>query len=277
MTSEQTARRLLASIPGWEQRSVEIVALQGGRNNHSYRVSSEGRHYVLRTGSSATVAGGGNRALEVEVQRQAAAAGLAASVLYADVERDLLLLNYLPGSTIVEKDLSSDAILQQLGVLLRRLHDLPLTGVNFDAPRAAADYVRAIGAKSPESSFGSYCVELINEMPAPGERRCCHNDVIAENIVQGEGLQLIDFEYACDNDPLFDLASVLCWHDLGEHQHAVLLASYAGQVDEELSERLRVQCRLFDALQWLWLAARQHQHREAWVTQKMQQAQQRLV
>ena len=71
---------------------------------------------------------------------------------------------------------------------------------------------------------------------------------------------LIDWEYAGDNDPLFDLASVIGYHDFDHQRQLHLLSAYAGAVTAELQEQLADQLRLYDAIQWLWLATR---HRAA--------------
>ncbi|MGB5345851.1 MAG: choline kinase family protein [Woeseia sp.] len=277
MTHERTVRRILAGIPGWQDRSFTIGALQGGLNNCSYQVDSNGSRFVLRIAASSKVAGGGSHALESKVQRNAAAAGLAAQVLYSDPQRGVMLLEYLSGQTLSASDLLRGDILQQLGELLRDLHALPLSGVNFAATAAAENYLAVIGDRNAGAGFARFCRELIDGTALSAARRCCHNDVIGSNLVLGQRLQLIDFEYACDNDPLFDLASVLCWHDLAKPQHVALLQAYAGQVTASDQEALQIQCRLYDALLWLWLAAREQQRAEPWLAEKMQAAQRRLA
>ena len=101
-------------------------------------------------------------------------------------------------------------------------------------------------------------LRIVDAHGAPGEQlACCHNDAVAANVVEGRDLRMIDWEYCGDNDPLFDLASLIGYHDLPPAGSAILLDSYAGGAGAELREKLREQCRLFDALQWLWLAAKQ--------------------
>ena len=48
---------------------------------------------------------------------------------------------------------------------------------------------------------------------APGRGGApCHNDVHHLNVVGGDELRLIDWEYAGAGEPLFDLASVCVYH-----------------------------------------------------------------
>ena len=67
---------------------------------------------------------------------------------------------------------------------------------------------------------------------------------------------LLDWEYACDKDPLFDLASLIAYHDISDKKAQDLLSAYAGGESRELAEQLQEQVRLYDAMQWLWLAIR---------------------
>ena len=103
-----------------------------------------------------------------------------------------------------------------------------------------------------------------------------HNDIIAENIVVQDRLMLLDWEYACDNHPLFDLASVIGFHDLGAKQTDTLLSAYAGGADAILREHLDDQIRLYDSVQWLWLAARNSVTPNSRLTKRMEQLQQRI-
>ncbi len=82
--------------------------------------------------------------------------------------------------------------------------------------------------------------------------RCCHNDLVAENIVTARGVVFLDFEYACDNDPLFDLAVVAEHHRLSDSAEERLLTAYFGAEAPEKREELAAQRRVYAALSWLW-------------------------
>ena len=84
---------------------------------------------------------------------------------------------------------------------------------------------------------------------------CCHNDLVAENIISAPEIRFLDWEYACDNDPLFDLAIVVAHHDLSERQAGVLLDAYFDGDGARWREQLDVQMRLYGALNWLWAKA----------------------
>ena len=101
------------------------------------------------------------------------------------------------------------------------------------------------------------CVAAVRSTPDRGIVACCHNDIIARNVIDDGSLKLIDWEYARDNDPLFDVACAIGYHDLDKRRADVLFEAYTGGSSNEERERLGEQQRTYDALHWLWFAARQ--------------------
>ncbi|HMB74533.1 MAG TPA: phosphotransferase, partial [Gammaproteobacteria bacterium] len=84
----------------------------------------------------------------------------------------------------------------------------------------------------------------------------CHNDLHAANILVGERVRLIDFEYAVSASPLVDVASYAAFNGLDE-QAAVTFAMHCLDDDlpfseEQLLEAVRIQRLLGE----LWEIAR---------------------
>jgi thiamine kinase len=249
--------KVLAGIGRRLDVSGTYREIQAGLTNRSYLVDVEGRPHVLRLDTRHAARMGLDRGLEFEIQRRAAARGIAPPILAAEPDEGWLLYEYLEGRVLTPVDLADQAKIEAIAELLRTVHDLPASGRILSVVDAAARYLAIVRPDSGLSDFARRCVGLVAAAPPPVTVRCCHNDIVAANIVANGRLRLIDWEYACDNDPLFDLASLIGYHDLDERTIAELLAAYAGRGDGEMRERLSVQRRLFDALQWLWLAARQ--------------------
>jgi thiamine kinase len=196
-----------------------------------------------------------DRELELKVREQAYAAGLGAAIIHA--EAGILLSEFLPGSVWQAADLNNNDKLVALASLLRKVHALPRAGKVLSAELVGRQYAAAVTAESGLQAFAGQCQEMLSAIPATETFCCCHNDIVAGNIIQHSGLKLLDWEYACDNDPMFDLASVIGFHDLDAKQIDYLFGAYAGGADPEMYERLQSQVRLFDIIQWLWFAARQ--------------------
>ncbi|HEX2140641.1 MAG TPA: choline/ethanolamine kinase family protein [Woeseiaceae bacterium] len=252
-----SAAEAISRIPGIEPAKARYRLLGGGRSNRSWLVEAEERKLVLRLDGPRAKELGLDRRRERAILARAGGQGVAPEVVFADADAGILVYEYLEGRCWTRADLEDGSNLEKLAALLRRVHALPRSGVPFDAAGAAARYVALIRGNEALLSFGQRCREIAEAVPVPARVACCHNDVVAANVVATPELRLLDWEYACDNEPLFDLASVIGYHDLDEPQKTSLLRAYAGSEDAERRALLNEQLRLFDALQWLWLAVRE--------------------
>lgn len=256
MNTQLTAVEALDMLPGWNSQECRIEDMDGGLMNRAYHVRSNGRECALRIDTEPSGIVSPDRRCETKIMESAAEAGIAPAILYSNPKAGIFVTEYLHGKVWRETDLESDKNLHSLAKLLRRVHALPLCGSEIDLTLFAERYADCLETHSSLQEFATHCVGIIREHPQAEHVTCCHNDVVATNVINSGHLYLIDWEYACDNDPLYDLASVIGFHDLGTRQQGVLLSAYAGGGDGDLRERLAAQMRIFDAVQWLWLAMR---------------------
>lgn len=246
---------VLARIPGWEGGEAHIEPLGGGLTNRSYRVVRRGERFVLRLDAEHTAAFGLDRRRELAVLKLAADAGLGPPVVHADPDRGVLMTRYLEGEVWSPDMLGRAERLAALAALLRRVHALPTCGVRFDAKRIAAGYLSNLKQDDALYDAAVGAAADLERLPAGDAAACCHNDVVAANLI-GLPPRLLDWEYACDNDPAFDLASLIEYHALDAASSARLLAAYAGGARTGLAERVELQRRIYVRLTVLWFAAR---------------------
>ena len=249
MTIAERPEVVLSSIPGWQKAAHR--ELPGGLTNKTYLVESGNMRGVLKIDAAPRSRPFNNRIEEARVQERAASIGLAGNVLYA--EETVYLAEYVDGTTWTREDFESDQNLVALAHALKRLHALPLTGRTFDARSAARAYRQRIEDADP--LLAAQYVAVIESMRQPGNLCCCHNDLVAANIVSAPGVVFLDWEYACDNDPFFDLATIVAHHGLSDRQAELLLDSYFDGDGALWRRQLADQERLYDALHWLWAAA----------------------
>lgn len=241
---------VLRGIPGWENASVDD--LPGGHTNHTWLLTAGERNAVLKIDAAPRSAPFNTRLREAEVQALAADHGLAGRVLFAS--DTVYLSEYLEGEVWTDGAFADDANIERLAVALRKLHSLPLSGRTFDALSAARDYASRI--VDPDAARVSACLRTIAAEPLGSGLRLCHNDLVVDNIVSAAGTRFLDWEYACDNDPLFDLATVTTHHGLGEDKTVVLLDAYFDGKGEHHRGRLARQAGVYAALVYLWEQAR---------------------
>jgi thiamine kinase-like enzyme len=249
MSTGKSAAVVLDGIPGWDGAAVE--ELPGGLTNRTLRVEKDGRRAVLKIDPAPRKPPFNSRQEEARIQQRAAALGRANGVLY--VGDTVLLSEWADGEVWTRDQFDDDENLARLGRALREIHRLPLTGRTFDAPAAARLYASRVRAADREAARQHLVV--VESSPGPMNLCCCHNDLVAENIISTPEIRFLDWEYACDNDPLFDIAVVVGHHELCDRQVNILLDACFDRVGAFRRERLAVQMRLYDALLWLWTAA----------------------
>ncbi|MGB5721792.1 MAG: phosphotransferase [Woeseiaceae bacterium] len=250
MSSERSADSIIDGLPDWQ--GAEHTELSGGLSNRVWLLEKDGRKAVLKIDLQPRSTPFASRAEEAVVQSAAASAGLASQVLFAGEQ--VYLTAWVPGSTWNPSSLEQQGKTEQLAASLRQLHSLPLTGRSFDALGAAKRY--AENAENADNELISLCLRIVRGAQLPNHLCCCHNDLVAENIITTPGLRFIDWEYACDNDPLFDLATIIEHHELADRHARALLDAYFSGSGEQWQSRLAEQQRLYLALYYLWTASR---------------------
>ncbi len=243
-------RQQLAQIPGWED--AEYSELEGGITNKSWLIELNGRKAVLKVDDFPRREPFNSRASEAQVQNRGAQQGLANKAIF--VSDTLLLTEYIEGVVWSAGCLDVDENLDELAAAMKRLHALPLTGRTFDAIQAARDYAQQI--HNGDADKVRDCLARIEAMPRPHNLCCCHNDMVAANIIYMPEVRFLDWEYACDNDPFFDIATIVAHHRLAPDRADYLLNAYFDGDGDRWREQLARQTSCYDALYWLWKAAR---------------------
>jgi thiamine kinase-like enzyme len=276
MSTLLSATEAIGMIPGWRPEDVVIEELKGGLTNRTFMVVRGEDTFVLRLNAAHTAAFNLDRISEIAVIRSASAVGIAAETVFADPASGILLSRFLPGQVWTPAEFDDPANIEALCKLLRRVHALPLSGIRFNAVAVARRYAANLESRPGLHAYALRCEDIIGSITGTSVVCCCHNDVIAQNVIATPALKLLDWEYACDNDPLFDLASLIGFHNLDSAVAGNLLEAYSGGADPELRDRLAEQVRLYDAIQWLWLANRQRLNRNSDQAARLESLQQRI-
>jgi thiamine kinase-like enzyme len=243
---------VIERLPGWS--GAVYQAMDGGSTARTWLLEQEGRRAVLKLDTGPRDPALNSRPAEAAIQRSAHAAGLAPAVLFA--AEGILLSDYVSGPALDAGAGGVRAPVERLATDLRRLHALPTTGRAFDAVAAARRYADAALRRNVDARLVRHCLAEVQDMPLPEDRRCCHNDLVADNIIAGESTCFIDWEYACDNDPMFDLATIACEHRLSGEQVGWLLGAYFEDRAAERRPALERHCRAYAALARLWRLSR---------------------
>jgi thiamine kinase len=252
----------LALVPGLEHgaAALRVQALGGGTVNIVHRVDTALGRFVLRLDGPAWRRPGVDRARELELHRAAAQGGIAPRIARALPERcGLLISEFHDGQLWSAQDYSDVARLRQLGQRLGELHRLPAPALEcFDPLQIGQDYARLV---APE--HGALLADAMRRLESAaallrgtGRALCVvHGDLWEGNLLQGERLWLLDWEYAQLADPLMDIACLLAYYPQIQPYQADVLAA-AGLDARRDREALRVRVDIYRMLTWLWRLAR---------------------
>lgn len=240
----------------------DIEPIKHGLTNRSWLVTTDGERFVVRISDASTEELQIDRNSEAVVLQHVARAGIGADVLRCDPERGILVTRYL-GPTSSERDVHADENIERLARLLRRLHSLDVPGGvrAVDLASTVRGYLRTLDERGMQSGLTlpalRDCADETAMQLRKGSTAClCHNDVHHLNVVGGENLRLIDWEYAGVGEPMFDLASVCVYHRYRRSQRERLLAAYSASSAAVSWQRLELACWLFDYIRDLWMAVR---------------------
>ncbi len=256
---EQEAREALAAHPHTRALADDAFTVEpGGLSNHAWSVGAGDSRCIVRLSPPDAARLGVDRASECRLLAAVAAAGLAPEVVCCDPARRLLVTRRIDGLPLRREQAVDLPTLAGLAGALRRLHALPVpAGVHrVDFAEQAARLERASDGWRPQDEVLRTKSRFAFRMLAGRRRRprLCHNDLHHLNLVRAEArLWLVDWEYGGVGDPIFDLASFLCQHDVGPSARAALCSAYGAAEFDDGS--LTAACWAFDYVQWLWYRA----------------------
>jgi thiamine kinase-like enzyme len=206
------------------------VPLEGGITNRNYRLRWAGRDCVLRLPGKQTALLGIDRPAERDATRNAA--GIAPDVIAFEPRLGCLVTGFIEARPVTAEELRGP-LLEDVAGALRSIHAGPLLGYAFSPWQRVARYrataVRRQMALPPGLDEVSAAAARISAALGARETVPCHNDLLTANFLHdGRRLRILDWEYAGDGDPYFDLANLASNNGFEEPDEERLLAVYFG-------------------------------------------------
>ena len=232
-------------------RQGSVVQLEGGITNRNFRVNFGGTDYVVRLPGKRSKILGIDRTAECIANKSAAGLGFAPSVAAMFEEPSCLVTMFVAGRRMSAEELRRPEAVAEVAGDLRSLHEseteLP-TG--FDAFRLVEEYAetgRSFDSEPPDGyddalAAAARIEEAIRDQPTH-EPVPAHNDLLPANfLLDGDKIQLIDWEYAGMGDRWFDLGNFAANNELDDAQEEQFLEAYFGEPPDE---RRRATLKLF--------------------------------
>lgn len=175
-----------------------------GLSNHNYYVTHNNEKYMVRIPNPLT-SEIKNRTSEKQALEYTRDCSFSLVPLYYNENTGILVTQYInDAQTYGACSLSNKVAM--VAKTLKELHKIDhLLDEYFDPIKKYNEFANLV--KEPLFDTSEY-QHILSDLPKPSKYCICHNDVVDGNLMfKGNHLYLIDFEYAANNDPLFDIMS----------------------------------------------------------------------
>jgi thiamine kinase-like enzyme len=273
MSADARLAGVIAAVPALAGAVTGMEDIAGGLVNRSVKVTTAAGAFVVRLFATRSQLLPIDRDAEYASSLIAAEAGVGARVVAYLPELGAMVLEYIEGEAQTGEGLRSGDKPLRVARTLSRLHACRSFGRELDLFGSLREYRRIVdeaGFRLPDGYDAwapkASAVEAALAA-APVALRPCHNDMMPANFIDdGGSLRLIDYEYAADNDPCFDLGGIWAEAEMTPGQLDLMVREYYGEPRPAQVARARLWAIVCDYGWMLWTAiqAGERQLADAW-------------
>ena len=203
----------------------------------------------------------------LDIQEQAARAGVAPTIVHVDEARRAVLSEFVADRSFPALLMTPQTRARAIALLartLRTVHELPIpaNAPHSDARAFLSTMWGAIHGSHQLPRFVTEIIEraLATERPeGTGRPVVSHNDANPSNLVfDGERLMLLDWDTCGVHEPFYDLATISVFMRMDDETCRQLLEAYEGRAVDTIPVRFSYDRRIVSALcgtMFLYLAA----------------------
>ncbi len=202
--------------------------LSGHSGNQLFLATAGNNKYVIRFFKYPSRAG-----QEIDCQRIASEFGYGPHVFAADPDQSYIVMEYLPQYAVDQNQFSSSQRYQALGEALFKMHHGPKFPEKGDSIfEDIHSRIRKLKKRTSFELIATRLEEMIFDIQKnlsffPNNKASCHNDLHPGNLIfSGSSFKIIDFGDATQDDPYFDLATVIVFNCFQPEQEEAVLMSY---------------------------------------------------
>ena len=211
----------LASIEAALGDRPRVVGALDSMSNAAWRVAFRDDEAVVRTHTLDFGAPVTDHARELAIHGLAAAAGLAPGIVFSDARAGVLVTDFEPAGAFSAKAFGDDETIARVAERIAALHALTVPNAigGYTLTEAAERYIARAGvAGRADTDALADIVRWVEADADPADRALCHRDLLHANILAGDPVRFIDWEFASPGERWFDLASFAVWQGFDRAQ-----------------------------------------------------------
>jgi thiamine kinase-like enzyme len=235
---------------------LEVTVISGGITNRNFKLETENGAFMLRLAGERTALLGINRDHEFACASIAHHVGVGVEAVAYLEPHAAILTRFIGAQTLTVETARNH--LEQLVKTIKQYHNAPKFPASFNPFETVRNYhtlALEYGVKFPED-----ITQVLTQMTQietalqPHARECpCHNDLLPANLLfDGSSIFIVDWEYAGNSNPFFDLGNLAVNLELNAAQCQNLLELYFGSSSSELLAQLHLMRLASDLREAFW-------------------------
>jgi len=247
--------RLIKLIPEWDGKSIKVNQINSGITNINFEVTVGEKSFFLSVQDS--------ELLNIDYKNKyynnkiCGEINISPRVTHFIESENLLVTEFIKSKTSSLAMFQSSKKIEQLVKKIKLLHNANPFLRKFDMFNQISYYQNILKKDDLPKKLFKYVnridvlkqkLYITNDKLVP-----CHNDLLAENIINKDNqILIVDFDYSGNNDPCFELGNLSVEMEYDDEQINKLVKSYYGEINENIISRVNLQGVVSDIGWSLW-------------------------
>ena len=247
--------RLIELIPEWDKKSIKVSQINSGITNINFEVTVGEKSFFLSIPDS--------ESLNIDYKNKyynnkiCGEIKISPKVTHFIESENLLVTEFIKSKVSSLAMFQSSKEIEQLVKNIKLLHNANPFLRKFDMFNQISYYQNILRKDGMPKKLFKY-VNNINflkeKLYLPNDKLVpCHNDLLAENIINKDNqILIVDFDYSGNNDPCFELGNLSVEMEYDDEQINKLVKSYYGEINKNIISRVNLQGIVSDIGWSLW-------------------------
>ena len=217
-------KALLDKFSDTQNRIDDITLTKSNKISNVYFCFFNGIKAVLKEDKFCAKKIGLNREREASLLNAINHSCSCPNIIFNDFNAGIIVWEYIEGTEAKSELILNEDFLIKLGRKVKNIHTTDTTTLSsYNFLDFIKHYINIIKDNKSVVDINNLISKLYN---SDTQLTLCHNDLTKPNILVGDTISFIDWEYASLNDPHYDISTVFQAYNLNADQRDTFLIGY---------------------------------------------------